>query len=105
MCIGLPMQVVQGDGRGTFALCEACGVRKQVDVLLLGELPPGTWVLEFHGVARRVLSQDEARQTLDALAALDAALQVQPDRAAIDAAFADLVEREPQLPEHLRSLG
>lgn len=102
MCIGVPMQVVQGDGRGTFALCESRGVRKRVDVLLLGELPPGTWVLEFHGAARRVLSEEEARQTLAALDALDAALRGETDRAALDAGFGDLVGREPQLPEHLR---
>ncbi len=102
MCIGLPMRVVQGDGRGTFALCESRGVRKYLDVLLLGELPPGTWVLEFHGAARRVLSEEEALQTLDALDALDAALRDESDRAAIDTRFADLVGREPQLPDHLR---
>jgi hydrogenase expression/formation protein HypC len=102
MCIGLPMQIVQGDGRGTFALCESRGVRKRVDMLLLGELPPGTWVLEFHGAARRILREDEALQTLDALDALGAALRGETDSAAIDARFADLVGREPQLPEHLR---
>lgn len=102
MCIGLPMRVVQGDGRGTFALCESRGVRKYLDMLLLGELPPGTWVLEFHGAARRVLSEAEALQTLDALDALGAALSGETDAAALDARFADLVGREPQLPEHLR---
>lgn len=105
MCIGLPMQVVQGDGRGTFALCESRSVRKRVDVLLVGELPAGTWVLEFHGAARRVLSEDEALQTLAALDALDAALRGETDPAALDAGFADLVGREPQLPEHLRKIA
>jgi hypothetical protein len=59
-------------------------------------------VLAFHGAARRVLDEVEAHQTLDALRALDAALTGQ-DNAAIDALFADLVEREPQLPAHLQA--
>jgi hydrogenase expression/formation protein HypC len=102
MCIGLPMQVIAGDGAGTFAVCESRGARKRVDMLLVGELPLGAWVLEFHGAARRVLSDDEARQTLDALGALEAVLSNPGDSVAINAIFADLVEREPQLPEHLR---
>ncbi len=102
MCIGVPMQVIAGDGAGTFALCESRGARKRVDMLLVGELSPGTWVLEFHGAARRVMSADEANQTLNALTALDAVLNQDGDRVVIDAMFADLVEREPQLPAHLR---
>ncbi len=102
MCIGLPMQVIGGDGAGTFAVCESRGTRRRVDMLLVGEQPRGTWVLEFHGVARRVMSADEAAQMLDALAALDAALSRPGDSATIDAMFADLVAREPQLPQHLR---
>ena len=102
MCIGVPMQVVVPDGTGTFALCESRGQRKRLDMLLLGELPVGAWVLEFHGVARRVLSTDEAAQTLAALAALDAVLNGNAGAAEIDSMFADLVARAPQLPEHLR---
>jgi hydrogenase assembly chaperone HypC/HupF len=102
MCIGVPMQVIVGDGAGTFAVCESRGARRRVDMLLVGELPPGTWVLEFHGAARRVMSADEANQTLNALTALDAVLNQDGDRVVIDAMFADLVEREPQLPAHLR---
>ena len=105
MCIGLPMRVVQGDGAGAFALCETQGIRKRVDMLLVGDVPAGTWVLEFHGAARRVMSEQEAQQTLDALAALDAVSKGGADRPAIDAMFADLVDREPLLPPHLRSAG
>lgn len=104
MCIGMPMQVVVGDGSGTFALCEVRGERKRVDMLLVGELAPGTWVLEFQGAARRVLNAEEAEQTINALTALDAALHDGADRSAIDRMFADLVEREPQLPQHLSSI-
>lgn len=101
MCIGVPMQVVAGDGEGLFAVCESRGERRRVDMMLVGEQPPGTWVLEFQGAARRVLTPAEAAQTLDALQALACALR--GDTEAIDALFADLVDREPQLPEHLRA--
>ncbi|MFZ5539007.1 MAG: HypC/HybG/HupF family hydrogenase formation chaperone [Pseudomonadota bacterium] len=102
MCIGVPMQVVDGDG--VAAVCEGRGARERVDMLVVGAQPPGTWVLVFHGAARRVLTETEARQTIDALDALGIALQARDgERGTIDALFADLVGREPQLPEHLRT--
>lgn len=102
MCIGIPMRVIEGDG--VAALAEGRGARERIDMLIVGAQPPGTWVLVLHGVARRVLTDTEALQTLDALDALGIALQApQRGRAAIDALFADLVDREPQLPEHLRT--
>jgi hydrogenase expression/formation protein HypC len=102
MCIGIPMRVVEGDG--VAAVCEGRGARERIDMLIVGAQPPGTWVLVFHGVARRVLTDTEAQQTLDALDALGIALNApEGGREAIDALFADLVDREPQLPEHLRT--
>lgn len=110
MCIGIPMRVVEGDG--VWAVCEARspstssgrGARERIDMLIVGAQPPGTWVLVFHGAARRVLGEVEARQTQDALDALALALRGDADSAgAVDALFADLVDREPQLPEHLRT--
>ena len=67
--------------------------------MLVGDQPVGTWLLAFRGAAVRVLSTDEARQTNGALDALEAALAGDGD---IDAYFADLVDREPVLPEHLQ---
>lgn len=102
MCIGVPMRVVGGDG--VAAVCEGRAARERVDMLIVGAQPPGTWVLVFNGAARRVLTDAEALQTLDALDALAIALREQDaGREAIDALFADLADREPQLPEHLRS--
>jgi hydrogenase expression/formation protein HypC len=100
MCIGIPMRVVEPDELGLTALCEARGERKQVDMLATGPQPPGTWVLEFCGAARRVLDEDEARHILAALEALHVALH--DPGASIDHLFADLAEREPELPAHLR---
>jgi hydrogenase assembly chaperone HypC/HupF len=104
MCIGIPMRVIEGDG--VWAVCEARGARERIDMLIVGSQPAGTWVLAFHGAARRVMSEVEALQTQDALDALQIALHGQADAKsadAVDALFADLVDREPQLPEHLRT--
>ncbi|GIL05968.1 MAG: hydrogenase expression/formation protein HupF [Betaproteobacteria bacterium] len=102
MCIGIPLRVIEGDG--VWAVCEGRDARERVDMLIVGAQPPGTWVLAFHGAARRVLTETEALQTLDALDALGLALQWRDGgREAIDALFADLADREPQLPEHLRT--
>jgi hydrogenase expression/formation protein HypC len=97
MCIGVPMQVLSGaSGR---AVCEGRGSRDTLDLMLVGEQPAGTWLLAFRGTAVRVLSADEARQTNGALDALEAALA---GDGSLDAHFADLVGRDPVLPDHLR---
>ena len=62
-------------------------------------LTVGTLVLVDHGSAVRVLDPEEARLIDDALEGLAAAMEGQN----VDALFADLVGREPQLPEHLRA--
>lgn len=99
MCIAIPMQVRRCDG--TFAWCEGRHGAATIDLALVGRQPEGTWLLTFRGVACEVLAPEDARRTEEALAALQRALA--GDTQGIDAAFADLVEREPQLPEHLRA--
>jgi hydrogenase expression/formation protein HypC len=101
MCIGAPLQVETPDGEGLFAVCAAGGQRERLDMRLVGEQPAGTWVLAFQGAARRVLGADEAQQIRAALQALDQVLH--GDAQGLDALFADLVDREPQLPPHLRT--
>ena len=97
MCIGVPMQLIShGTGH---AVCEGRGQRETLDLMLVGDQPRGTWVLAFRGAALRVLSPDEARQTNGALDALEAVLAGDCD---VDAHFADLVDREPALPDHLK---
>lgn len=110
MCIGVPMCVVACDADGDFAECAAAAdgdvgaARERLDMRLVGAQPEGTWVLAFHGAARRVLDADEAARIGDALAALQGALDGSLDAGsgAFDALFADLVDREPTLPDHLR---
>ena len=96
MCIGFPMTVVED--RGGEALCERHGARERVSMLLVGPQPAGTKILAHLGAAVRVLDDLEAQQIDDALDALQAALRGEN----VDHLFADLVDREPELPEFLR---
>ena len=96
MCIGIPVQVQSCDALQ--AWCSGRGERHRIDLQLVGEQPPGSWVLAFQGSAVRVLTPEEAAQTNAALDALAAALAGETN---FDAFFADLVDREPQLPNHL----
>lgn len=92
------MMVVEA--QGTWAQCTRRdgGASAQIDMRLIGEQPAGTWVLTFMDAARSVLTEAEAAQVDDALTALDLALKGQN----VDHLFADLVDREPELPAHLR---
>jgi hydrogenase expression/formation protein HypC len=103
MCIGIPMQVLPGGAGALVAWCDGRNGREQLDMLLVGAQPVGTWVLAFQGAARRVLDAQEAAGIDRALDALGGALA--GDEGSIDLAafFPDLIGREPQLPEHLRT--
>lgn len=95
MCIGIPMQVVAGDAHE--ALCVRAGSVTRVSMMLVGEVPPGTYVLTHLGSAVRVLDDAEARLIDDALEGLAAAT----NGGDFERLFGDLIDREPQLPEHL----
>lgn len=96
MCIGMPMQVIAADA--SFAWCEAGVERERLDMRLIGDQPVGTWVLAFHGAARQVLGEEEATHARAAREALAAVLR---GDGGVDAFFADLIGREPELPAHL----
>ena len=97
MCIGLPMRVVEvADG---MAVCERRGEIARLNAMLLADVAAGDFVLAFQGSAVRVLGAEEAAQTDAALDALAAVMRGEDD---LGAHFADLVDREPQLPPHLR---
>jgi hydrogenase expression/formation protein HypC len=106
MCIGVPLRVIDVEVGSDFATCADGAICERLDMRLIGAQPPGAWVLAFHGAARRVLDADEASRIRDALTALqgalDGSLDADADAGAFDALFADLVEREPALPAHLR---
>ncbi len=89
MCIGIPMRIVSvGEPR---PWCEGRGRREQLDNMLVGDHPVGTWVLAFQGSALRLMTADEAAKTNDALDALEAVLAGADN---LDAYFADLVDRD-----------
>ncbi len=97
MCIGTPMKIVSCENG--MALAEGRGQTERLNMLMVGELPPGSWVLAFQGAALRPLTAEEAAQTD---AALDALAAVLAGGDTTDAHFRDLIDREPQLPAHLR---
>jgi hydrogenase expression/formation protein HypC len=99
MCLGVPMQVVRS--HGLMALCTAGEHSETVDLALVGPQPRGAWVLVFLGAAREVLDADRAAQigrALDGLRSLMAG-------GTLGDAFADLENRPPELPAHLRHTG
>ncbi|OAI04281.1 RNA methyltransferase [Methylomonas methanica] len=98
MCIGIPMQVIEP--RGSTALCKYRGQTTLIDMMLVGEQVAGTWLLVFLDAAREVISAERAAQIADALEAMRLAMQGETN---FDHLFADLVDREPELPEFLRT--
>ena len=97
MCVGIPMQVRETPGFG-WAVCDCEGEARRIDMRLVGEQQPGTWVLVFIDAAREVIDDLRAQRVRDALKALDAAMSGQP----FEHFFADLIGREPELPAFLR---
>ena len=91
------MQVVEIEG--VFAWCEGRNGRKRIDTMLLGEVEPGQWLLTFLDCAREIIDMERAALVNSALDALDLAAAGHTD---FEACFADLLDREPQLPDFLR---
>ena len=97
MCVGIPMKVIKAEPG--YALCEGNGERRMIDTQLVGDQPEGTWFLTFLDAAREVISEEDAKKIGDALQALQLAMSGEGN---FDHLFVDLIDREPQLPEHLR---
>jgi hydrogenase expression/formation protein HypC len=92
------MRVVSAED-GT-AQCDADGDIRTVSTMLVGaDVAPGDFLLVHTGAAVRVIDANEARLIGDALRAVLAAAQGQDYLHLI----ADLVDREPPLPAHLRA--
>jgi hydrogenase expression/formation protein HypC len=98
MCLGIPMQIVAVTGQ--VATCRGRFGTQQIDVMLVEPVAPGDWLLTWLGAARGRLDAAEAARIDSALDALDAIER--GDGIDVAAFFPDLVDREPQLPEHLR---
>ena len=89
MCIGMPMQIVEQHEFS--ALCRVRDREEEVNTMLIGPQEPGTWILNFIGSAREVLSEQEAQATLNALDALEGIMRGD-ENIDIDAHFADLTD-------------
>lgn len=98
MCIGIPMRIVTVDGLR--AVCaRRSGETQAIDLSLVGPQPAGQWLLVFIDAARSLLTEDEALQVDDALQAVEAVMRGED----VDHLFADLVGREPELPDFLKA--
>lgn len=70
MCVGTPVKIIRS---GEFvSVCEGRNGREEVNMMLIGPQAQGTWVLNFLGSAREVLSEQEALQIDKALDGLSA---------------------------------
>lgn len=96
MCFGVPMQIESVDGLN--AVCTGHGRRETVTLSLIGPAEPGSFVLVYLGSATQHLSAEEADQISGAISAVDAAARGE----AFEHLIADLIDREPELPDHLR---
>lgn len=99
MCLGIPMQVIECNGY--LALCQGRSGVRQLDLALVGEQPVGTWLLTFIDAAREIIDPERAAQINAALDGLEAVMAGETD---IARHFADLFERTPELPAHLRGV-
>lgn len=97
MCIGVPVQVMHCEGHS--ALCRGRGSERRIDLSLVGSQAPGPWLLTFLGTAREVIGADRAALINAALDGLEAVMAGETD---LTGHFADLIDRTPELPSHLR---
>jgi hydrogenase expression/formation protein HypC len=75
MCLGIPGQIVElVDAELQVAKVDVCGVRRNVNVALVGDGPDavavGDWVLIHVGFALSVIDEAQARETIELLTSL-----------------------------------
>ena len=93
--MGIPLRITAVDGTNAIA---TNGTRTEtVDLSLVGPQPVGTWVLNFLGAAREVLTEDDAGRISAAIAGLERVM----NGGDLGDAFADLTDNPPALPPHL----
>lgn len=79
MCLSIPMRVVEWvDEEGMLAWVERGEGeslrREQVNMMLIGVQPVGTWILASLGLAKETVDDENRMLIEDALSALDASL-------------------------------
>lgn len=98
MCIGIPMIVRELPDEGV-AICEGRGKREKIDIMMVGPLEIGTYVLTWNGNATDVITEERAAQVNKALDSLEKAMNGLPPDA--EDAFADITANTGRLPPHL----
>lgn len=98
MCLGIPMLVIEAHENS--ALCEGRNGRQLINTMLLGRVEAGQWLMTFLDAGREVIDAERAALVNSALDGLQA--MADGGDVDMDVFFADLVNREPQLPEFLR---
>ncbi len=89
MCVGVPVKVIEG---GDFiARCEGRNGIENVNMMLIGDQPVGTWVLNFLGSAREILTEEDAQQINSALDGLSAVMSGE-ENIDVDHYFPDIGE-------------
>jgi hydrogenase expression/formation protein HypC len=71
MCVGIPALVL--DDGDLVTRCRTRNGEEQINLMLTGPQPAGTWLLTFLGSAREVITEQDARhidQALDGLSAI-----------------------------------
>ncbi len=79
MCLSIPMRVVEWvDEEGMLAWVERGESdslrREQVNMMLIGAQPVGTWILASLGLAKETVDDEDRMLIEDALSALDSSL-------------------------------
>lgn len=82
------------------ALCEGRNGRQVINTMLLGQVEVGQWLMTFLDAGREVIDAERAalvNAALDGLQAIADGGEIN-----MDVYFADLVNREPTLPDFLK---
>ncbi|OIR18038.1 HupF/HypC family protein [mine drainage metagenome] len=98
MCLGIPMQVIEV--HETYALCEGRNGKQVINTMLVDRVEVGQWLMTFLDAGREVIDAERAALVNAALDGLQA--MADGGEVDLDVFFADLVNREPTLPEFLR---
>lgn len=101
MCMGIPMQVLEAHENS--AICTGRNGTQLINTMLLGQVEVGQWLLTFLDAGREVIDAERAALVNAALDGLQA--MADGGEADWDQCFADLVNREPTLPDFLRKDG
>ncbi len=72
MCLAIPGKVISIDGNT--AMVDYGGVRKKASLLVLPDVKVGDMIMVHAGFAIAKVSEQEARETIDALEMLDEAI-------------------------------